>query len=663
MTYNISFDVAAILLLGVLSIALNTVHYTATKRSAMFRRYVYWVMINAALDIVTAYTIDYGKMVPDTLNLVLNTLYQFSSVCTVYVAIRYVAVYGECTTKVDHVIDTILGLIYVGMLTTNLFTGAVFSFRDGEYVHGPLFLGTYVCSFLIVIHMIVTVFVQRRMFTKNKTQFLLISFFLCLPLIFSISQIIVGNVLLTAFGEAFAALVMLFSLETPDYNALMKTMEELNIAKEEANIANRSKSDFLASMSHEIRTPINGILGMDTMILKECEDPAILDYAENIRTAGNSLLSIINDILDLSKIESGKMELVPVQYELFSILNDSYHMMQMKANEKGLSLIVENDPSIPARLFGDEVRIRQIINNFLSNAVKYTHEGTVKVHVGFELIEGADAQVIEEIYETQPLTGPGSDKEITSSKVESEQYINLVIRVSDTGIGIKEEDIPKLFQSFQRVDEVRNRNIQGTGLGLKISHQFISLMHGVVDVQSKYGEGTTFTAKIPQKIVDNTPMGDFAARLTESSKVRRDEKEMFIAPTAKILVVDDVKMNILVFKGLLKGTKIAIDMAQSGAECLEKVKETKYDLIFMDHLMPEMDGVETFHKLQESNDHKNTDTPVVVLTANALVGMREQYLQEGFADYLSKPVEQSSLLAVARKLLPSDKIESRDDNN
>lgn len=628
MTYNISYDIAAILILTVLSLALNTVYFTSAKRSKMFRRYVYCVFINALLDIITAYTIVYAQHIPDFLNQLLNSAYQFSSAFTVYVAISYVVDYTKCSNKVDRIIDIILGGVYVLMLSVNIFTGIVFYFDNGEYIHGPLFLGTYICSFLIVVHAMLSVLFNVGKFRERKKELFLTVFFLSLPLIFSIAQIILGDILLTAFGEAFAALIMLFSIETPDYNALMTTMKELEISKEEANVANRAKSDFLASMSHEIRTPINGVLGMDTMILNECKDPVILDYAENIRTAGNSLLSIINDILDLSKIESGKMELVKTDYELFSVINDSFHMMEMRAKEKGLSFTVENEPDVPAMLHGDEVRIRQIINNFLSNAVKYTEKGNVKLYIGSK---------------------PHTD-------IDGEKYVNLVIKVSDTGIGIKKEEIEKLFGTFQRLDTVKNRNIQGTGLGLKITKQLIELMDGKVEVLSTYGSGSTFIAEIPQKICGPSVLGLFSEKFSSVSQIRKDNGGGLLFDKAKVLVVDDVKMNILVFKGILKETKIGIDMALSGEECLQKIGKTKYDIIFMDHLMPDMDGIETLHKMQEDKTHMNADTPVIVLTANAIVGMKEQYLKEGFSGYLSKPVEQNSLIKLISEFLPEDKV-------
>lgn len=619
MTYNISFDIATIVISGVLFVALKTVFYTESIRSSVFRKFIAMTLINSVLDILTAYTIAYSSAIPDVLNLLLNTLYQFSSAFTVYYAIRYVFVYIECSKKANIIVNHIIGFSYLGLLTVNIFTGVVFSFKNHEYIHGPLFFFTYILSFTVVIHAFIATISERKKIAKS--QYHIVLFFLTLPIAFSVIQMLIGDVLLTSFGEAFASLIMLFSLETPDYNKLLATMEELRIARQEADIANNSKSDFLANMSHEIRTPINGILGMDTMIIRECDDPQIIEYAENIRIAGNGLLSIINDILDLSKIESGKMELVPVNYELFSILNDCFQMTRMRAEEKSLKLIFNTNPDLPAKLYGDEVRIRQIINNLLSNGIKYTAQGQVELIIDFE-----DNSAVED-------------------------GIFLIIKVKDTGIGIKDEDKAKLFESFSRLEQTRNRNIEGTGLGLKITKQLVSMMNGTINVESKYGVGTTFTVKVEQKVIDQRPMGDFGKSLKERQIISQKKNDDFLSPNSKILVVDDVKMNIIVFKGLLKGTEITIDSAMSGKECLELVKENKYDLIFMDHLMPEMDGIETFHKICEDNECINKETPVVILTANAIVGAKEMYLNEGFCGYLSKPVDRSSLIGMIKGLL------------
>ncbi len=629
MYYNISFDIAAILVLIVIAVGMKTVLYTDTKGHKLVRYYVYSVIACALIDIITAYTICYGYLVPDLLNIVLNSLYQYSALICVAVAMRTILNYYPSASKTSVVINRILLYVQTVFITVNLFTGWLFTFKDGEYVHGNLYYISYALSLAVVFHMLYVVLVNRSDRPGVISNIILL--FLFLPTIFTVIQMIFSNVLLIAFGEAFSALIMLFALETPDYRKLMKTMNELEIAREEANIANRTKSDFLASMSHEIRTPINGILGMNTMILRDSGDPQIVEYAENIRLAGNGLLSIINDILDLTKIESGKMEIVPVDYDLFSIMNDCYQMNRMRAAEKSLEFIFENDPDMPTKYNGDEVRIRQIMNNLISNGIKYTKEGSVRVKAGF-------------------VEGQNSDD-------NGNEQGTIVISVEDTGIGIKEEDIGNLFMTFTRLEQSRNRHIEGTGLGLNITQQLVHMMNGTIEVKSEYGKGSVFTVKIPQRVLSLKPMGVFADRQKEQVSVTTDEATTFKAPGRRILVVDDVKMNVLVFKGLLRGTEITIDSALSGAEGIEMTKNTKYDIIFMDHLMPEMDGIEAFRVIRDDKDNINHDTPVVVLTANAIVGMRATYLKEGFAEYISKPVEQKALLKVTEELLKSSNPE------
>ncbi len=388
--------------------------------------------------------------------------------------------------------------------------------------------------------------------------------------------------------------------------------------------ANEAKSQFLANMSHEIRTPINGILGMDSVLLKECHDENLREYAKNIQSAGQSLLSIINDILDISKIESGKMEILTIRYQLFSVLNDCYNLTKIKLQNKPVSFIMQINEKLPSWLYGDEVRIRQIINNFLSNAVKYTKEGNITFELDFE--EKTDEQIL------------------------------LVITVRDTGIGIKEEDLGKLFESFTRIEEKRNRNIEGTGLGLNLTKNLVNLMGGEVFAESTYGKGSCFTAKIPQKIADAKPMGDFGKRYQQYLSTSDDDKLSFLAPDAKILVVDDVTMNLKVVKGLLKATKIQIDTAVSGSECLECVKTTPYQMIFLDHMMPEMDGLETLEHMKNLADNPNAQTPVIMLTANAIVGAKEEYIEAGFTDYLTKPIRETELLEMILKYLPEELV-------
>ncbi len=622
MHYNISFDIAAILVLIVLAVGMKTVLYTDTRGHKLVRIYVYSVIAFAVIDVITAYTICYGSVVPDPVNLILNSLYHYASALSVATAMRTILNYYPSASKTSVMINRILLYLLVALITVNLFTGCLFRFENGEYYHGSLYYAGYAIPLAIVLHMLYVVVVNRT--DKPRAISRIILFFLFLPTIFTVIQMIFVDVLLIAFGEAFSALIMLFALETPDYRKLMKTMKELEIAREEANVANRTKRDFLASMSHEIRTPINGILGMNAMILRDAKDPQVVEYAENIRIAGNALLSIINDILDLTKIESGRMELISDRYELFNVMNECYQMNRMRASEKGLAFTFENDPDMPSEYFGDEVRIRQIINNLLSNGIKYTQEGSVLLKIGFVK---------------------------NQETLDSEADGILTITVKDTGIGIKQEDLGNLFKTFSRLEESRNRHIEGTGLGLHITQQLVQMMQGTIDVESEYGKGTVFTVKIPQKVTDTKPMGDFAVRLKGHTSVAAGATETFKAAGKRVLIVDDVKMNVLVFKGLLRGSEMTIDSAYSGAEAIEMTEKIKYDIIDMDHLMPEMDGIETFHRIREDEENINRDTPVVVLTANALVGMRTSYLKEGFAEYISKPVEQEQLLAVTGELL------------
>ena len=408
--------------------------------------------------------------------------------------------------------------------------------------------------------------------------------------------------------------------------------KELLREKENAESASKAKSIFLANMSHEIRTPINGILGMDSMLLKECKDENLRDYALNIQSAGQTLLSLINDILDISKIESGKMEILPVTYSVFTVLNDCYNMVAIRAHDKNLELIMDISPDIPRALFGDEVRIRQVINNLLSNAVKYTNEGSVTLKVWSEKVE------------IDPIQGNVTPR------------IELCIQVKDTGIGIREKDREKLFSNFVRLDEKRNRNIEGTGLGLNLTKQLLDMMGGSVNVESTYGAGSTFTVRLLQQISDELPLGNFEKLYKEHVSVVDAVRERFEAPEAKVLLADDMQMNLKVFAGLLKDTKIQIDTALNGAEALELIRKKHYDMIFLDHMMPVLDGVEAFRRMKRLESNPNAGTPVVMLTANAVADAKNSYMDEGFSDYLAKPIREEVLLATLKKFLPKEMI-------
>lgn len=402
---------------------------------------------------------------------------------------------------------------------------------------------------------------------------------------------------------------------------LAQAKEEADTAKHEALAANEAKGKFLAHMSHEIRTPINAVLGMDEMILRESGEANIKEYAMDIYMAGQTLLTLINDILDFSKIESGKMEIVPAAYDVSSMIHDLTTMAWQRAKDKNIGFVVEIDREIPSRLYGDDVRIRQALTNILTNAVKYTHEGSVWFRAGCRSME------------------------------EGEVY--LAFEVEDTGIGMKEEDLPKLSAEFERIEEDRNRNIEGTGLGMSITIQLLELMGSRLHVESEYGKGSKFSFELGQKVVDGTPIGDFESRVRQAAE-DYSHSTKFYAPEAKILVVDDNAVNRKVLRNLLKGTQVQVTDAGSGAECLELVQRSHFDLIFLDHMMPGMDGVETLHRMKGLSGYHCQDTPVIVLTANAVTGARENYLAEGFDDFLSKPVVPEKLEGMMRRMLPQE---------
>ncbi len=406
------------------------------------------------------------------------------------------------------------------------------------------------------------------------------------------------------------------------YILVATDLTEENRLIEEAQAANQAKSQFISNISHEIRTPINIISGMNELISRECDDSNILKYSNNIEVASKNLTSLINDVLDFSKIESGKLEIVSVEYSIGSLLNDIYNMFNSLAAEKNQNLEFNANPNLPATLNGDEFRIKQIISNLLSNAIKYTQEGgSISICADYETID--------------------------------DDSIVLKFKVIDNGIGIREEDLPHVFENFQRFELTRNRTIQGTGLGLSITKNLVSLLHGTINLESVYGNGSTFLVDIPQKVIDASPIGEKSSSI---SNMKTQYTSSFIAPNARILAVDDVQMNLEVFAGLLKHSQIKIDLALSGAEALTLMRKKYYNVIFLDHMMPEMDGIEVLQKLRENEDGPNYNTPVVMLTANAIMGADKKYLESGFNDYLSKPIKPIDLENMVIKHLPKSLI-------
>ena len=394
----------------------------------------------------------------------------------------------------------------------------------------------------------------------------------------------------------------------------------LREAKEIADRANHAKSEFLANMSHEIRTPINAILGLNEMISREAKSDSVKTYSWNIKRASEALLSLINDILDFSKIESGKMELVQDEYRLSSVLTDVANMIEYRAERKGLEFVIKADPTVPDSLYGDETRIRQIILNLLTNAVKYTKEGSITMSVGCE--QQADG-------------------------------VLLLVSVADTGIGIHEEDMEKLFAGFQRLDLQQNRDIEGTGLGLTITKRLVDMIGGTISVESIYGKGTVFRVALPQKTAGTEFIGAYAPGREKGAEAGQ-YRVSFTAPEAHLLIVDDNEMNLFVTQSLLKATKMQMELCKSGQECLDRLAKKHFDIVLLDQMMPGMDGIETLHRAMEMEGVK--EIPFIAMTANAVSGAREMFLKEGFTDYISKPVDGILLERLVRKHLPEAMI-------
>ena len=432
-----------------------------------------------------------------------------------------------------------------------------------------------------------------------------------------------------SFADSYVTIIIvscfigiLLKVQTMTYDKERKLAEQ---QKEEIEQIAHSKDAFFANMSHEIRTPINTIIGLNEMILREDISDEIAENAINIQNASKMLLTIINDILDLSKLESGKMEIVSAQYEISAMFSDLVNLIWIRAHQKELEFKVDIDPEIPSMLFGDEVRIKQVVTNMLTNAVKYTETGSVTLSAKGERVAADE--------------------------------ILLRISVEDTGMGIRKENLDSLFGSFRRMDERDNRNIEGTGLGLNISKQLIEMMGGKISVDSVYHKGSVFTIEVKQKIVNVRPIGviNFAAQKQLNRRARY--KQSFMAPDARVLVVDDNDMNRMVAVKLLRGTKVQVETVESGKECLRKTAEGPYHVILMDHMMPDMDGEETMKAVRAQSKGYCQKTPIVALTANVMTNAEQVYQDMGFDGYLAKPINSALLEASLLKYLPSELIE------
>ena len=483
----------------------------------------------------------------------------------------------------------------------------------GNYSYGPGPINIYISIAVYVILILRLLVKYGRMITAKKSRAILVA--MLSEAVIAGYQLIVPTALISCLGITLLNLSFYLMVENPD--AVL--VELLKKESKRADDANRAKTDFLANMSHEIRTPINSMVGMTEMILREKDTDKIKEYAGDVQSATKSLLNIINDILDITKIEAGKLIIMPVEYSFSGMMNEIISMMEFRVKDRELAFRVDIDQRIPDKLFGDDLHIRQVLVNLLGNAFKYTAEGSVTLSV--KLI----------------------------SESENKKAI-LRFSVKDTGQGIKQEDMDKIMIPYERFDVTKNRNIEGSGLGLPITFKLLAGMGSKMQVESEYGKGSEFSFVLEQEVVDYTPISEI--EMNDNQEKEHVYAPAFVAPDACVLVVDDNKMNRKVFKALLSKTKIQIDEASGGKECIEMVQKKAYDIIFMDHMMPEMDGLETYNILKEMQDYPSKKAPVVIVTANAVIGAKDRYIvKEGFRAYLSKPLDYVQLEKVIKRLL------------
>ena len=633
--YNVWIEAAVLPFLGVLAFFLYIRYGTKVEINRRFRFLALSTFFAALLEVSSTLLID-GWGHRHAVNLTLRTLYYATINVNAYSLMRYVEAFVHVDNPKFARFNKILLASSFVVLILNLIPGTS-GFFFLIVTDGGLFRGTYNTlwrSFYVLYFAAMALWLQvtHREYYTAKSQFVVLNTIVGLLIAANVIQyMFIRTVLFTYAVAAVMLFIMFFYYEAPAYRKMLTVEKELESARQKAehstrlsNAANRAKSDFLANTSHEIRTPMNAILGMNEMILKESSDPEIRQSALDIRRAGNHLLSIINNILDISKIESGKMELYRADYHLWQMLRDIEEGIFETVHEKGLKLVIDADKNLPEHLYGDEDHIRQVIVNLIDNAVKYTKKGTITLSVRGGL---------------------------------KDHRVKLIMSVKDTGIGIRQEDLPKLFHSFERVNMNETQTIQGAGLGLTLVRYLLELMGGTVRAESEYGKGSTFTVELTQQLAHEGFSGTIAeyesmlANDGDISGVAKDDRRPFTCPDAKILVVDDTPVNLVVAKGMLKDSKAQVDTSESGEDALELIAENHYDIIFLDHKMPGMDGVETLKKARET-DGPSRLAKYIALTANSGTGLREEYISLGFNDYLPKPIKSDALKKILASCLP-----------
>ena len=622
--------------LGVMAAFLFVRYRTNAVINIRFRQLALSTFLATLLEVVSTLLVD-GWSHSHYVNLAVRTVYYAAVYINNYHLMRYVQAYVQVESpKFDAFNRVLLGSSFV-VLALNLFpasSGFFFTVpADGGLVRGPyntLWRSVYVFYFIAMAGWLQ---VTHKEFYPAKSQYIVMNILVTVLIsVYVIQYMIVRTILITYAVEAIVVIVTFFYYEAPAYRRMLsveKELEESRLKAEQStritNAANRAKSDFLANTSHEIRTPMNAILGMNEMILKESRDPEIRQASMDIRKAGNHLLSIINNILDISKIESGKMELYNTDYHMWQLLKDVEEGVFEAVNDKGLRFVLDVDKNLPEHLYGDEDHIRQVIINLVDNAVKYTAKGTITLSV--------------------------------NGRMKPHDRVKLTVAVKDTGIGIRKDDITKLFRSFERVNLNETQSIQGAGLGLTLVRYLLELMGGSIRAQSEYGKGSTFTFELTQQLAMDGFSGTIAEyeeqKAAPESRQDKIDTRPFTCPDAKILIVDDTPVNLVVAKGMLSETKAQVTTAESGEECLELLKDNLYHIVFLDHKMPGLDGIETLAQAKEI-DGPSRLSAYIALTANSGTGLRDEYIAFGFNDYLPKPIKSEALRKILAQYLPEN---------
>ncbi len=576
-------------------------------------------ILQLVFDVLSVITVNNLHAIEPWVNKLVHQCFMALMLAIFFAVYRYLEtmIYEEIGDKFKSAEWAYVPLVisFIGVLVLPIYYAET---PEGNYSYGPGPINIYISIAIYVVLILRLIIMYGRMISPKKTTAIVVA--MLSEAVIAGYQAFVPTALISCLGITLLNLSFYLIVENPD--AVL--VELLKKETQRADVANRAKTDFLANMSHEIRTPINSMLGMTEVILREKDEKKIKEYALDIQDATKSLLNLINDILDISKIEAGKMEIVNVEYSFAAMIEEVLNMVDFRIKDRNLRFDVDIDGNIPDKLTGDDVRIRQVLVNLLSNAFKYTAEGDVTFK----------AKLI-----------PESD----------EKEACIWFSVKDTGMGIKKEDMDKILVPYERFDVDKNRNIEGSGLGLPITFKLLAGMGSKMRVESEYGTGSEFSFVLKQQIVNPTPISQI--KMAKEETTPHTYTPAFEAPDAKVLVVDDNKMNRKVFKALLKKTKIQIDEASSGKECLEMVQKRAYDIIFMDHMMPEMDGVETYHILKEMKDYPSQKAPVVIVTANAIKGAKDKYIvKEGFRAYISKPIDYVKLEKTIKALLKKNLI-------